>query len=70
VSNTIRLLHRILVEHRVLMLAPSLGVHGVGPNQLQLRQAIVSIVAATSTKDYELLPGLCVCELLWPLVRR
>jgi hypothetical protein len=70
VPNTICLFVRILVEDRVLMLFPSTGIHRIGPNQLQLRQAIVSVVATTGTENHKLLPCLCVCELLWAFIRR
>jgi hypothetical protein len=70
VSNTICLFVRILVEDWVLMLFPSTRIHRIGSDQLQLRQAIISVVATTGTENHKLLPCLGVCELLWPFVRR
>ena len=65
VPHAVDLFTRILVEHAAAgRLSPVLHVHRVLAYELQLAEAVVSVVGAGGAVDYELLAGGGVRELL------
>jgi len=69
-AHAVGSLGRVLEEDRVRVFAPVGGVHGVGPGELELGEAVVAVVRAGGAVDEKVLAGGGVDELLWPFVGR
>lgn len=68
-TNTIRLCLGVLVEDTPLVVLTPIGwVHWVITNELELAEAVVAVVRASCTVDYELLTCGGIGELLWAFV--